>query len=337
MSQREPGLDLLRCLALLFVVSFHGFLYNGYAYAPQTGTAMWLAGSFRWLSTSCIGIFLMLTGYLKSHYRGLRACCRSLLPVILGYLLASAISVPVRHFLLGDVQTPLVWIGRLLSFRAVYYGWYVEMYIGLMLLIPFGNILLEKLTDKELCGLVFVLLFLTALPGITTVQVFPDYWRQAYPLTYYILGAAIKRMQPKANLWVCLAAAVSISLILGAVTVLSTNGDLRAARTWEFADLWICGITVCLFLALYRIRACPAAERLLAFGAGGCYGGYLLSHLLDAWCYSRFPRWHAPEQYPKLFVAVTIPIFLVSILAGRLLQKGTARLVPHKGGIDHAE
>ncbi len=337
MSKREPGLDLLRCLALLFVVSFHGFLYNGYAYAPQTGTAMWLAGSFRWLSTSCIGIFLMLTGYLKSHYRGLRACCRSLLPVILGYLLAAAISVPVRHYLLGDVQTPLVWIGRLLSFRAVYYGWYVEMYIGLMLLIPFVNILLEALTEKALCRLALVMLFLTALPGITAVQVFPNYWRQAYPLTYYILGAAIKRIQPKVNPLACLAAAVSGSLLLGAVTVLSTNGDLSTACTWEFADLWISGISVCLFLALYRMQVCPMAERLLAFGAGGCYGGYLLSHLLDACCYSCFPKWHTPGQYPKLFFAVTIPIFLASVLAGRLLQKVTALLVPRKGGKEYAK
>lgn len=54
MSKREPGLDLLRCIALLFVVTFHSFLNNGYYSESQVGISMWLAGSFRWLSVSCM-------------------------------------------------------------------------------------------------------------------------------------------------------------------------------------------------------------------------------------------------------------------------------------------
>ena len=74
MSKREPGLDLLRCIALLFVVTFHSFLNNGYYSEPQVGVSMWLAGSFRWLSVSCIGLFLMLTGYLKCEKTDIKAC-----------------------------------------------------------------------------------------------------------------------------------------------------------------------------------------------------------------------------------------------------------------------
>ncbi|MBQ7871111.1 MAG: DUF2079 domain-containing protein [Oscillospiraceae bacterium] len=103
MQKREPALDLLRCLALLLVVSFHSFLNNGYYSEAQRGTAMWLAGSFRWLSVCCIGLFLMLTGYLKSGKTEVGACHRGFIPVLLGYLLASAISIPIRHFWLGAV------------------------------------------------------------------------------------------------------------------------------------------------------------------------------------------------------------------------------------------
>ena len=54
MPKREPGLDLLRCIAFLFVVTFHSFLNNGYYSEPQTGVAMWLAGSFRChIGTAC--------------------------------------------------------------------------------------------------------------------------------------------------------------------------------------------------------------------------------------------------------------------------------------------
>lgn len=47
MKTRTPGIDLIRCLALLLVNSFHFYLFSGYYHAPQTGAAMLLAGSTR--------------------------------------------------------------------------------------------------------------------------------------------------------------------------------------------------------------------------------------------------------------------------------------------------
>lgn len=43
MEKRESGLDLLRVIALLFVVTFHSLLNNGYYFEAQTGIAMLLA------------------------------------------------------------------------------------------------------------------------------------------------------------------------------------------------------------------------------------------------------------------------------------------------------
>jgi len=315
MPERETGPDLLRCLALLGVVTFHSFLYNGYYGEPQKGLAMWLSGSARWLSVSCVGLFLMLTGYLKWQKTDIRSCYRGLLPVLLGYALAAVITIPIRHFCFADVRTFWEWVSAFFSFHALYYGWYVEMYVGLLLLIPFLNRLLEKLQLKLLLTLAAVLLILTALPGI--LPVLPDYWRSCYPVTYYILGAIIGKTQPKARPWWCIAGALGIALALGAATVLSTDGTLSEAASWEFADLWIVGICLCLFLGLYRVRF---HGKWLCFFSKGCYGGYLLSHLLDAWVYQLLPAWRTPEKYGLLFLTVTVPVFLVSVAAGRLLQ-----------------
>ncbi len=321
MHQREAGLDLLRCLALLFVVTFHSFLYNGYYWPEQTGTHMWLAGSFRWLSVSCVGLFLMLTGYLKSRHTDWKSCYRSLPPVLLAYFFAAIITIPIRHFAFGDVQTFKTWLTRLFSFNALYYGWYVEMYVGLILLSPFLNIVLDHLREKKaFLGLAATMLTITALPGATPLGIAPDYWRICYPITYYILGGVVRRIQPKLNPWVGISGAVAVSTILGAATVLSTDGDLKEALTWEFADLWIVGIVVLLFTSLYRIRVSPRLSKVFCFCAKGCYGGYLLSHLFDGWCYKLVPQWKTPNKYFLIFICVTVPIFLVSMLLGVLLQ-----------------
>lgn len=218
--------------------------------------------------------------------------------MLLGYLLAAFISIPIRHLAFGDVQSFSTWLTLLLGFRAIYYG-----------------------CTKELCGFALVMLVMTAFPGATPMVAFPGYWRFAYPLTYYILGALIRRIQPEINPWLGIAGAIMVSAFLGAATVQSTDGNLSEAFTWEFADLWITIITLFLFTALYRVKLPATFSHLLAFGAGGCYGGYLLSHLFDAWCYKLVPHWKKPEKYALIFICITIPIFLTSILLGVLLER----------------
>lgn len=336
MQQRQSGLDLIRVTGFFLVTLFHAFLYNGYYGQPQVGFAMWSAGVARSLSMACNGLFMTLSGYLHYGKRSLSGAVRGLGPVLLGYALAAAFSIPVRHFLLGQQESFSVWVTRFFGFRGVYYGWYVEMYIGLALLSPFLNRLLEVLPDRELCLLTLVLLFLTAVPGATPMVLAPAYWVSAYPLLYYVLGAAIRRFQPKIPTWAGLTGALGIAVILGTCTVLSTDGNLDDALIWQFGDLWVAGMVVCLFLALYRLRPGKALSKLLTFGAGGCFGGYLLSNLPDARCYQACP-WHDPKDYWKQVLFVTVPIWLCSMAAGHGLEALCRRICRRKNIFEKVE
>lgn len=91
------------------------------------------------------------------------------------------------------------------------YSWYVNMYIGLYLLIPFLNRLWQVLDKEEKILLISVLIMSTALPSIVNVfdfytdgafrnsgfstkysQIVPDWWKNSYPLTYYFIGTYLK-------------------------------------------------------------------------------------------------------------------------------------------------
>ena len=319
MAERKTGLDMIRCIALMLVVTFHSFLFNGYFFEQQKGLWMLLAGSVRWLSTGCIGLFLMLTGYLKSGELGFGKCWRGIPRVIVTYIIAAVITIPVRHFVLGDRQSLWTWCVRFITFQGVYYGWYVEMYLGLMLLAPFINRMLAGLNRSAWLLLCAVMLILTAIPGI--IKVMPDYWRSIYPVTYYILGALVRQRNIKLAPALGLPAAVGIAGILGAVTVLSTDSAMENAAIWEFPDLWILLISVFLFVSLHHLKTGGALGKLLRFGAGGCLGGYLLSHLADATFYQLAEKWHSPEQYWKLFLCITVPIFVMSVSCGFVLER----------------
>ena len=337
MSKREPGLDLLRCLATLLVVMGHGFLSNGYFVIPQTGAQMWIAGSFQLMSRCSVGVFLLLTGYLQSRKTDWRSCYRGLPAVLLGYLLVAFISIPIRHFVFGDVQSLSTWMQRLFGYNGAYYGWYVEMYVGLTLLTPFINVALNNMSTKKLFGLSAVLLFLSALPGVTRWVVVPDFYKALYPFSFYVLGAIFRRVQPKVHPLLGLGAAFASAFLMGAVTVLSTDGNFQQATTWTFGDLGMVIVSVGLFLSMYRAKLPPFMGRFLAFAGTGSFGAYLLSHLLDAQFYKFAAQWRYERRMLLIFLCVTLPIYVASMLMGigldrvtrllwKLIQKITGRL-----------
>lgn len=319
MKQRQPGIDLLRCIGLLFVVGVHSFLKNGFYYEHQTTAVMWAPNSFRWLFYSCNGIFMILTGYLKSGKPLNAGYYRSLLPILLGYVLTCVFSFPVRHFLLDEKLTFFQWVEKLVTFAN--YGWYVEMYIGLFLFAPVINLALEGLKiDRQLCWLAATMVTLTALPSITAVNLIPDYWTALYPITYYVLGAVIRRTGLRLKPWVGVCGALLTAAGLGLTTLLTTDETATKGFGQGYGGFWITLIVVLLFLGLYHVKLGSRLSRLLSWAAGGVFEGYILSRLFDVWVYAAFPQWHHPEKYLLGFVSITVPIFIVSILLGKAVH-----------------
>lgn len=318
---RESGLDIIRCVAFLFVVLFHSFLYNGFYSRAQIGADMLASNFFRWMSCACIGLFLMITGYFKSAEPVTPRYFRSLAFAVTGYFAAATVSIPVRHFILGDTQSFEVWKERLLGFGGVYYGWYAEMYIGLILISTLINSALSNMNRKKLLVTAALMIAVTSLSGATPFTVFPDWWRSAYPITYYILGAAVRRLRPNIHPALSLIAAAFLALGMGIATVLSTDGSLDEALKWEFPDIWIMGIAFFIFLALYRVHIGNFPQKILKLAAFGTYGGYLLSHLFDASLYRLTAKWETAPTYPKIFFCITLPIYFLSLLSGWLLMK----------------
>ena len=320
MKSREPGLDLIRCMGLLFVTGVHSFLYNGFYSEPQTGAIMWATDSCFWLFYTCNGIFMTLTGYLKCEKPLNWGYYRSLLPILLSYVLTCLISFPIRQFILGEKLTLFQWLEKMVTFGN--YGWYVEMYIGLILVSPVINLALKELTSRsQLLWLSGVMLILSALPSITPLNLIPDYWSSLYPLTYYTLGAVIHRLQPKLKPSMCFLGTAVTVMLTALITVLSTDDTFTTGFGQGYGGFWTTLTVVFLFLGLYRIRIPRKAATALSWMAGGVFEGYILSRLFDVWIYNLVPAWHTPQMYPVIFVCITIPVFFLSILAGKLVHR----------------
>ncbi len=324
--QHEAGPDLFRILGLLFVNSLHACLYNGFYSVPQAGAEIWLANSFRWLFYGCNAMFMLLTGYLKSTKTWNKGYYRGLLTVLVGYVLTCIISYPIRYFLIGETDGVKEWIKRFFTFSN--YAWYVEMYIGLILISPILNLGLQQINNpRKLMLLAGSCLFVTSAHSITAIDLIPNYWSAMYPVTLYIIGGVIRKLQPKTPAWCCLLTAALTAMSLGLASVLTTDKGFSSGYTQGYGGFWVTIMVTALFMGIYRLRVNEKVSKLLRWLSGGVFEGYILSRLLDVWVYGLVPQWHTPAKYPLIFVCITIPVFIVSILVGKWVHTTSVAIV----------
>ena len=320
--KRQSGIDLIRITGLFFVVGVHQFLYNRFYYEPQTGLWMWSADVWRWLFFCCNGIFMMLSGYLRCKKTDLHDCYRGLIPVLVSYVLCCLIIFPIQA-LLGE-RMPIFdweeesWLLRFVSFGN--YAWYVEMYIGLILFSPVINLGLKRMDDKTLGKFANIMVFVTSAHYATKLELIPNYWSSLYPVTYYILGAAIRRLQPRVKVWQGLGGALLISMLLATISINSTDKGFSEGFTQGYGGFWTMLTAAFLFLGLYRVKAGQGTGKVLAWLSGGVFEGYLLSKIFDLWTYPLVKQWHTPEKFWLVFLVITVPTFICTLLLGKLVS-----------------
>ena len=326
MRNREYGVDLFRIMGLFFVNTLHACLYNGFYYEAQEGGAMLFFNSVRWLLFGCNAMFMLMTGYLKSGSPWKKGYYKSLLVVVVGYVLTCVISYPIRYFWLEQKDSLEVWVNRFFTFSN--YAWYAEMYIGLFILSPILNMAVNSIQDnRKLWMLVLSMVFITSLPAETRVQgpdgayaLIPDYWSGLYPVTLYLIGAAIRKTKPKVPAWVGLTIAVFTAVGLGYATLTTATKGFYSGYGQGYGGFWVMIMVTGLFLSIYQLQINPRVGKVLAFISGGAFEGYILSYVLDIRYYKDFAQWHDPQYYWLLFLCVTLPIFLASLTAGNLVH-----------------
>lgn len=213
MKQRNINLDLIRCVAVIFVLSVHFYLKLGFYDTSCVGKRMWVLCLLRTLFITCVPLFLMLTGYLMnkkelsfSYYKGIKKTYSI-------YVLISIACLIFRTLYLHEEIGKRRMILEILDFTADNYAWYIEMYIGLFLLIPFLNILWNNLDGKKRKWVLLTLITLSTLPSFFNCwnflpadnggynTIFPDYWEGLYPFTYYFLGAYLSSKENSKKTW----------------------------------------------------------------------------------------------------------------------------------------
>lgn len=357
-SNRLPAVDLARVYALICVPSIHFYLNNGFYSQNIAGIRMFVMVIHRTFLMVCVPLFMVLTGYLSGGKTLSRGCYSGLWKNIIIYILSSAACI-VHSLLTRTELSILRAFFSILDFSAAPYSWYVKMYIGLALLSPFLNILYRGLeTRKKKQCLLAVMLVLTAVPGVlncydfftegwllnpsssTAYQVvFPNWWTNIYPLTYYFIGCYLREYPPKVKKRYSFSVYCGTSILAGAYNYYRCYGAVHSGEStyMGWGSLPVVILTVSVFILILSLppeRFPPWSVKLLERLSGLCLGAYLVSSIFDTTFYPKLnaavPDMPLRMNYFFLIVpSVIILSFALSYLLSliqRMLEAGVRAL-----------
>ena len=365
--KRDTGLDVCRITAFIFVPCVHFFLNSGFYEQSVYGWRMFIMVILRTLFTVCVPMFMLLTGYLLSgreveiEPKPLARYYRRLIPVCLSYVLATVLIVIYRSFALNEPFTVSGAVKNILSFSQ--YSWYVEMYLGFSLLVPFLNLIWKGIQTKNGAkSLLAVLSLLTVLPSILNVYaltepeallkpyladsyagIVPDWWAFLYPVTYFFWGAYLKRFADiKAMKTGRLVILLVLSVILsGAYNILYSYSKEFVWGVWQdYGSLMNTVNAILLFLVINSVRYPKMPKTVsdfLSYIASLTFTAYICSWITDDFLY-RYLNRKVPVMTERLnYFPVTVLLSaagslalsaavqpVVKALTGIIQKKGTA-------------
>lgn len=333
-SLRICGLDLIRVVAIFFVIAGHFFvLHTSLMNVPFNNICLFLQAMMK--DVFCVGVplFIMLTGYLNSNKTPTKKYYRGMVRVLVAYLLFSNITILFRKYYIDEEHAQ--WGMKILDYSAIPYAWYIEMWIGLAMLTPFLNYMYKAIPTRNQKLLLLVSLFaMTSLPDLFNrygMYLVPAYFsKAAYPLMFYFAGTYIRENQPRIKLWQGWALIIAMSMVtpLFNIVVFRGNSDLVqvAGGPGGVFHSWI---AVAIFLMLYKrdISILP-----LKRWVTHCYlvslEMYLCCWMFDMLYYPWFKDRFFETQtqfFPWFFVIVPL-IFLSSYIVASVYRVIATRL-----------
>ena len=347
-SRRRPELELLRCIAMMMVITLHFLGKSGLLEGGSEGNVMVMAGSwiFETAAIGAVNLYMLLSGYFlsRSHFKLSRLL--QLLLQVWTYSVGIGLAAVALGLVPAEEFHTYFLIQLLFPVLQEHY-WFLTAYVFLYLLLPLvGNAVceMEQKTFRIVLGL-----FLTAFCLMKTILPFQlETDAQGYDCLWYLCvfltAAYIRRfgipfLEKKSRAFF-LYVVLSGLILCGSFAIRwisTTTGHLEYIRgnTYHYNHLLPYLASVCLFMVFLKLKIPEGFfSRLVVWAGPYTLGVYLLHENLGI--RYLWPHWFGTDQITgvlgltwRLLTAVVI-VFAVGILVEwlrNLAMKGLHRLL----------
>lgn len=345
---RNPNMDILRIIAVLCVIGIHFFYHSGYYYTTNDNAVMYFATVLRTLCSVCVPLFMILSGFLlcnktlkKGYYSGIRK-------TIIVYILVAIACMIYKSIVGSYTLTPLTFFTSILDFTGANYSWYIEMYIGLFLLVPFLNIIYKNLDSRKQKNILLItLIAITILPSLfnefrfdslewwanpasntETQKLIPSWWVGIYPITYYFTGCYIREYGTKIK---------NIYLIIALVVAVFGFGTFNFYRCygmpfstsnyvyWSGIEPYVMSVLIFLIISKLKLENINVKTKFVLWKISDLVlGTYLLSFIFDAIYYYEFLNKNTIDFYARF---PFMPLMILCVFVSALISSGIINLI----------
>lgn len=344
-KERNINIDLIKCVAVFFVIAVHFLLYSNYYGENIAGIGDYVMTVIRVFTITCVPLFMTTSGYLMNKKKLTKEYYKAIWRVLIVYLFSSIVIVCFKKFYIGYQITFKNAVLEILGFSGPQYSWYISFYIGLFLLVPFINLMWSGLTEKKHRQfLLITLIFLTVVPSLFNIydwrtegfflkpwisnvyqNIFPTWWIGIYPLTYYFLGAYIEEYDIKIGKGKNILLIIFFAMIFGTFNFFRNYGviwDNGIYMDYFGFESFILTTLLFLFLLHLKLNSVPDfIKKTISAISKLSLGTYLLSYISDNFIYPKLLIYTGSlEKTIKYFVPTIIVIFILSNVLSFLLQ-----------------
>ncbi len=337
-NKRNLNLDLIRCVAVILVISVH-FLHNNEFYENiLVGKKMFLMTMIRTYSMICVPLFLILTGYLMNRKKLEKRYYKGIIKTLLIYIIASIFCILFKKYYLNSNVTIKTAILGIFSFKNANYSWYIEMYIGLFILIPFLNMIYNNLKDrKDKRKLIATFMILTTLPSVLNIfkisgqnaydKLTIDWWKNLYPITYYFMGAYLCEYKNQMNLkkstnLILIIFIIILSTIFNYSRSYGKLFEKGAYVQFESLENVLLAVMVFLFFNNLKLDRVPQIiSRLIIRVSKLSLGTYLISSIFDTIFYKKLNEQilNVPDRV-KYYLLIVLTVFFCSLFTAWIMD-----------------
>lgn len=325
MNKRNINIDLIKSIAIFLVISVHFFLNTKFYNMKINEINMFVGIFFRTMFMICVPLFMITTGYLMKDKKLNKKYYIGIFRVLITYLL-STIAILIYFKIYNNDPFNINYIlEKILTFSCGY-SWYIEMYIGLFLLIPFINLIYNNLKSKKQKQLlILTMLSLTSFQGILNMKyiIIPDWWINIYPLTYYFIGCYLKEYKININKYVNILLFFSLTALSSYINIIFSKGDCFKSEIYNNRGSIFNVLTAVLFFIFIinlNLNKMPKViSKIITKISNLSLGIYLLSVIADNLLYFHIFKDTNLYSFKGYFTIIPL-VFILSIVLSIIIN-----------------
>ena len=316
-KKRDLNLDLIRSLALVFVLGMHYYDNSGFYTTAMDGAGDFAMAVVRTLFISCVPFFLMLSGWLCSGRKLSARYYLSILRILEIYFITTVACVIFEALYLGRPLSLKEAINGLINFELNGYAWYVLLYGGLFLMMPFLNMMYRGCAGKRQRQiLILSFLALSVLPSFFNqfAHIYSLWWSKLYPISYYFTGAYmrdyLKRERPS-RYFLALAGFTLVFCLFNQFYFQGQAVNYESVH-YDHYQAYIISVLFFAALASLDLKSLPGSiSRLISKVSELSFAAYLLSWISDGIIYREFVPFFPRPEDRFLWILVLVPLSLL--------------------------